>query len=232
MKVVSIIKYVFTAIGLALLAGALYLYLDKKDFLKNAETVQGTVVELISKRSDNSITYAPVISFTTKEGNKIEFTSSVSSNPSSYNVGESVEVLYDPKAPNKANINGFSSLWIGPLILGILGVIFFLIGFIIILYGITKQKKKRYLLDNGKRISTTFNEVRLNYSLVVNGRHPYQIVSQWLDTQTNKLYVFESENIWFDPTEFVKTDEIKVVIDPKNPKKYYMDISFLPVLKN
>jgi len=232
MKIISIIKYVFATIGLVLLAGAISLYFAKQSFLKRAETVQGKVVELVSKRSDNSIMYTPVISFITREGSEIEFASSVSSNPPSYSVGETVEIMYDPKEPNEADINSFSSLWLGVLVLGILGTVFFLIGFAIILYGLKKQKKKQHLLDNGKRIVTTFKEVYINYGLEINGRNPYQISSQWLDTETNKMYVFKSENIWFDPKEFIKTEEIKVLINPNDPKKYLMDISFLPALNN
>lgn len=232
MKTIAIIKYVFLSIGALMLAGAFYLYQDKQAFLKRAETVQGTVIELISKRSDNSTTYAPVVTFTTKKGNKIEFTSSVSSNPPSYSEGESVEVFYDPAEPKDASINGFASLWLGPLILGILGTVFFLIGFGIILFGFLKQRKTLYLRDNGKRIDTKFVQVHLNYSMAVNGRNPFQISSQWINPQTNEMYVFESDSIWFDPTEFIKDDIIKVMIDPSNPKKYYMDISFLPNLKN
>nr|WP_264522537.1 DUF3592 domain-containing protein [Flavobacterium sp. N2469] len=70
MKTIAIIKYVFLSIGALMLAGAFYLYQDKQAFLKRAETVQGTVIELISKRSDNSTTYAPVVTFTTKKGTK------------------------------------------------------------------------------------------------------------------------------------------------------------------
>lgn len=231
MKAITIIKYVFLTIGTAMLAGAIYLYLDKQTFLEKAEVAQGKVVEMLSSRSNNSIMYRPVFEFTTKDGQKIEFTSSVSSNPPSYSEGESVEILYDPSNPNKADINGFSSLYLGPLILGILGTVFFLIGFLIILFGYLKQKKSQYLLNNGKRISTKFENVQLNTNLSVNGRNPFQICSQWLDTTTNELYVFKSDNIWFDPTDFIKTEEIKVMIDPNNPKKYFMDISFLPVIK-
>lgn len=228
----KIIKYVFSIIGLALLIGAFYLYQNKQAFLKKAEVAQGTVIELQSSRSDNSTTYRPVVEFTTKTGKKVEFTSSVSSNPPSYNQGETVEVLYDPVNPYKADINGFTSLYLAPLILGILGIIFFLIGFFTILFSYRKQKTTKYLLENGKRISTKFENVQLNSSFAVNGRNPFQIYSQWLDTNTNELYIFKSDNIWFDPTDFIKTEEIKVMIDPSNPKEYLMDISFLPKVNN
>lgn len=228
----SIFEYLFAIIGLILLGGALYLYQDKQAFLEKSEVAQGTVVELLSTKSKNSISYRPVVQFITKVGEKIKFSSSVGSNPASYNVGENVEVLYDPINPNKAEINGFSSLYLAPLILGVIGTAFFLIGFMSIRFGYLKQKKLQYLSDNGKRISTKFENVQLNSSSKANGRNPFQIYSQWLNPNTNELYVFKSDDIWFDPTEFIKTEEIKVMIDPNDPKKYFMDTSFLPNLKN
>ncbi|MHC0447871.1 DUF3592 domain-containing protein [Flavobacterium sp. 3-218] len=223
-----IIKYVFLTIGLALLAGAFYFYQSKQAFLDRAVKVQGTVTALIPSRSDNSTTYKPVVSYTTKEGKQIEFTSSVSSNPPSYHEGETVEIFYDPADPYDADINGFASLWLAPLILGILGSIFFLIGFSIILFGKMKEKKIDDLKFNGRSIITKFDNVNINYNYKVNGRSPYVIYSQWLNPATNEMHLFQSEDIWYNPTDFILSEEIKVLIDPSNPKKYYMDISFLP----
>ena len=228
----SIIEYVFAIIGLTLLGGALYLYKDKQAFLKKAEVTQGTVIELLRTKSDNSITYCPVVAFTTKAGTKISFSSSVSSNPPSYNEGENVEVLYDPINPNNATIKGFKSLYLGVLIVGIIGTAFFILGFISIRFGYLKQKKLQYLLDNGQRISTKFENVQLNSSSKENVRNSFLIYSQWLNPNTNELYVFKSDTIRFDPTDFIKTKEIMVMIDPRDPRKYFMDTSFLPNLEN
>lgn len=232
MKVLSVIKYLFSAIGVALLAGAFYLYQSKQEFLEKADRVQGTVVELIAKRSDKSTTYAPVVVFKTKKGQEIKYFSSVSSNPPSYSEGENVEMLYDPQNPHDASINGFFSLWLGPLILSILGAIFFIIGSVIIVIAWLQDKKTENLRETGKPISTKFTQVQLNTGYAVNGRNPFQICSQWQDPHTKDLYVFKSDNIWFDPTDFLNIEEIRVLIDPQDPKKYIMDTSFLPVLKN
>jgi hypothetical protein len=232
MKALSFIKYAFLTIGLVLITAALYFYQKQRAFQERALTAQGTVIELLESTSDNSIVYKPLVLFKTKEGKEVKFTTSFSTSPPSYSVGESVEVLYDSAEPNSASINGFTSLWLGPLICGVLGMIFFLIGFFIILFDKVKQREIRYLRENGKRISTKFAHVKFNNGLAVNGRNPFLIYSQWLDTNTNELYVFKSDNIWFDPTDFIGTEPIKVMIDPKNPKKYYMDISFLPAMKN
>ena len=40
---------------------------------------------------------------------------------------------------------------------------------------------------------------------------------------------FQSENIWFDPTEFIKNKEgFDIIVDPNNYKKYNFEVSFLP----
>ncbi|WET02125.1 DUF3592 domain-containing protein [Flavobacterium sp. YJ01] len=232
MKAFSIFNYVFSIIGACLLAGAIYLYVEKQAFLEKAETAQGTVVEMIPKRSKDSTTYSPVVSFTTKSGQTITYTSSVSSNPPSYDIGENVQIFYDPTNPNDAEINGFFSLWLGVIILGFIGIVFFLIGSLGVLFRYRKNKKAQNLRETGKLISAKFTQVQLNTNQTLNGRNPFQILSQWQDPKTDELYVFKSESIWFDPTEFVKADTVRVFIDPENPKDYVMDISFLPVLKN
>ena len=68
----------------------------------------------------------------------------------------------------------------------------------------------------------------INKSLTVNDRSPFLILTQWLNPATSELHIFESNNIWFDPTNHIKTKKIRVFIDRKNPKKYYVDLSFLP----
>ena len=82
----------------------------------------------------------------------------------------------------------------------------------------------------GNAIQTDFQGVERNTSLEVNGKNPWRVTSQWLDPASNKLRVFHSENLWFDPTQFVKAKTVTVLLDPKNPKRYYMDVSFLPEL--
>ena len=82
----------------------------------------------------------------------------------------------------------------------------------------------------GNAIETDLQGVERNTTLEVNGKHPWRISSQWLDPVANKLRVFYSENLWFDPTSFVTRKQVTVLLDPKDPKRYYMDVSFLPQL--
>jgi hypothetical protein len=232
MKALSIVKYVFLLIGLGMLTGAFFMYRNTSQFLETAVTAQGTVVELVESRSSdsssNSIMYAPVVNFIDKKGVEVKVYSSTSSNPPSYFVGEKVEVLYAPETPQNAKIKGFFSLWGGATILGILGGILFVIGGVIFLFDRKKSNMLSHLKQNGTRIESDFQSVGLNASLAVNGRNPFQIVSQWQNPATSKIHLFTSDNIWFDPTDFIKTDKIKVLIDRNDPKKYHVDLSFLP----
>ena len=236
MKTIAIIKYVFAAIGIAMLAGALYWVQNIRSFLAQASTAQGTVIDMVrssSSRSSSSSspgTWAPVVRFVTAKGEKIEFTSSTGSNPPSYSQGESVEVLYQPGAPGDARIHGFVSLWLGPMIVGGIGSIFFLIGGGIALASVLQGRKVEYLRQNGTRILTTFQSVELNTSLSVNGRHPFRVFTQWTNPSTSEIHVFESDNLWFDPSPHINNRAITVFIEPGNPKKYYVDLSFLPKL--
>ena len=232
MKTLNFIKYIFTIIGLGMLVGTFFIYKNTASFLETAVTAEGTVVDLRESSSSNSssssIMYAPVVSFKDDQGKTIEFTSSTSSNPPSYSTGEIVEVLYAPKTPQDAKIKGFFSIWLGAIILGGLGSVFAIIGFGFFINDVKKKKKNEYLKQYGTKIDTEFQNVGINTSLAVNGRNPFIIVTQWQDPATSKIHVFESDNIWFDPTAFIKTDTIKVLIDRKNPKKYSVDLSFLP----
>lgn len=181
-----------------------------------------------SDSSNNSITYKPLVKFIDDKGTPIEFLSSTSSNPPSYSVHEKVEVIYNPEFPNEAKIKSFFSLWGGATILGVLGLVFFIIGGSIIAYGIKKKNMFKYLKQNGKKIEADFQSVNINSSLNVNGVNPFIVVLQWQNPETSELHIFKSDNIWFDPTDFIQTDKINVLIDRRNPKRYSVDLSFLP----
>jgi len=231
MRIFTFFKYVSAVVGSALVIGAVYLFINKLSFTQTAIDARGTVVELLRIKFSKSSTYSPVVAFNTRKGKKIKFTANFSSHPPAYHVQENVAVLYDPINPKKAFINSFSSLYLGPLALGVIGTAFSLVGLLGLRTEKLKREKKIFLKQNGKTIMTKFMDVQIDSGVTLNDSHPYFICSEWLDPATNKIHLFESANIWFDPTDFVKSDEIKVIIDSKDPANYYMDISFLPVIE-
>lgn len=227
---ISIIKYVFSVIGIAMLVGASLLYNNTSDFLTRAVAAQGQVVDLVLSRSSDSTSYYPVVVFRDASGRQVKFQSNTGSNPPSYARGERVEVLYEPGEPEAARINGFFSLWGAATIVGGLGLVFGLVGFGMTVYGLLHQRGKAFLQKNGVRILTAFQSVERNTGFEVNGRNPYRIVSQWQHPETGDIHRFVSDNLWFDPSDYITSDTVPVLIDESNPKKYWMDTSFLPKL--
>jgi hypothetical protein len=222
--------YIAIGIGVLMLFISLVLWNKTRQFVARATTAPGVVTDLIVVRDKDggSDTYKPEVKFSTADGREITFTSSFSSRPPAYDVGEAVEVLYLPREPQEARINGFGSLWLGCVILAGLGAVFALIGGSIFLSGRFGAQKRKYLMAYGNAIQTDVQGVDRNTSLAVNGRHPWRITSQYLDPTTNKLRIFHSQNLWFDPEKFVTSKQVTVLLDPKNPKSYHMDVSFLP----
>lgn len=231
----------FSITGIGMLIGSFLSYNSTHNFIKNSSSTIGTVTELrlhtsSSSSSSKSSTYYPIVKFKTQKGESAELESNVGSYPPSFRVGETVSVLYNPNNPAEAEINSFGQLWFTAIFLLGMGGLFAGIGLSLLAgplaFRLSSNKKAAKLQANGKKIVTKFTGVELNTFLTVNGSSPYQITSQWFDPETNQVYVFHSENIWFDPEEFIKSETIDVYVDPNDMKKYHMDISFLPKLAN
>ena len=61
---------------------------------------------------------------TTLEGQSIVKQHGISSNPPSFQVGQEIDVLYEPGNPNNARINKWMDLYFVPVLLGGLGLVF------------------------------------------------------------------------------------------------------------
>ncbi|WP_227814996.1 DUF3592 domain-containing protein [Nitrogeniibacter aestuarii] len=226
MQVIKIVKFVFTLVGALLLALSAYLFEDTRTFVSEGEHGTGTVIDLL--RSGEG-TYAPRVRFETPEERVVEFTSSTSANPPAYEVGEEVDVIYPADRPVDARISGFMTLWGGALITGILGAVFFLIGGGMIVYGLLRNNRKAWLEKHGVAVKARLQQVERNMALEANGRHPFRISAQWKDPATQRIHIFLSENLWFDPSEYLAGQEtVTVLINRDDPRKHHMDISFLP----
>ena len=110
-------------LGVGLLLACAATFVHTLRFVTDAERSTGTVIDLDSQMSDGDIVYYPEVRFTTAEGRTVEFKSS-SGSSSPPDVGDRVEVLYDPDDPRDAQLSGFFSLWLWPIACGGLGIAF------------------------------------------------------------------------------------------------------------
>lgn len=228
MKALNIVKFITGIVGLAFFVGAWFAYKSTSDFIDRAEDAEGEVIEMIRSRSDDSYTYKPVVEFTAPNGERVEFASSTSSNPPAYDVGEIVDVLYDPDDPHDARIDGAFSLWFLPIFLSIFGLIFTGIATALFMVGFMLNRKRQYLATHGEPVEAKYTGVEKNTSLKVNGKNPYNVIGQWQNPATGEIHLFKSENLWYNPEEYIEVETVTVLIAPGNPKKYLMDTEFLP----
>lgn len=143
---VAILRLVFGAVGLVLCAVAWLLHHNTATFIASASRTQGEVMRLLhveSSKRNESGTWKPLVRFKAPSGEIIEFAPSSSSSPPAYEVGETVDVFFDPNDPQDAMLDGFFSLWGGAAITGGLGLVFLLVTAGLLLMPASTPAKRR-----------------------------------------------------------------------------------------
>ena len=107
-------------------------------FLQSAVPATGTIVKLIEKKSDGDNLYAPVFTFQDANDKTHKVFSSTASFPPIGDVGDQIEVLYDPRNPNHAEEDKFFNLWGIAAIPAGLGIFYLIVFWIVVV--ITKRK--------------------------------------------------------------------------------------------
>ena len=132
------IGIVFPLIGGLLLAIGVFLFIRTRIFINKAQEVKGTVIQMVySHSSEGGGGYSPVYQFRTIDGQTIVVTDSLSSNPPMFQVGQTIDVLYDPENPQKARIKKWMNLYFVSLLLGGMGLIFACVGLVLLFGNLT-----------------------------------------------------------------------------------------------
>lgn len=232
MKQIRLIPTVFTIVGVVLLIGSIFLWKSAFEFTNNGIKTTGTIVELDVDNSDGGGAFHPIIVFHTLEDNSaVIFRSSYGSSDFKGDIGNSIDIIYPKDNPKSAVINSTFGLYGSGIFISGFGALFLLAGIIpLIIMKISKNKGTR-LMREGSPITAKISEVIINDSINVNGNNPFQIIADKHDKATNSITRYKSKNIFFDPSPYLTEENVTVYIDKNNPKKYYMDVSFLPTIK-
>ena len=121
-RIENIVILVVIAVNLPFLwlgfSKAYQAHIARENFL----TTQGTVVGNdyidtidLEDSARRSWAYYPVVRFSTPQ-KEFVFTDGTGTIPPKYEVGDVVEVLYNPNDPHDATINTWSRVWLGPLL--------------------------------------------------------------------------------------------------------------------
>lgn len=218
------VSWLFLLFGLAVWSFSVYVYTSAWVLIAHGEHARGTVTAF----SRNHTTYFPVVAFKTSDGTRVEFVGSSGSSSPTFVRGQQVDVIYTPGNPPKARINTFGELWAPPLLLTTFGAIFFAIGFAPIFIRWKRGHTAADLRVHGTPLLAQYERVAVNTGTSVNGASPYRIFVQWQDPATSQVHMFHSDDIWYDPAKFIDRKQLTVYVDPRDLKRYSVDISFLP----
>lgn len=132
------IFYILFALGF-LIFGTIQ-FIKTRKLVKEGITTSAKIVDIKEKESTSqdsegftstSYSYAPVFEFTDKKGEKYTVESRHGfASKNKFKVGDSVEIIYLESNPENASIKKGGALWLLPIVLLSLGVLFLILAFV------------------------------------------------------------------------------------------------------
>ena len=113
-----------------MLAIGAFLLIREVAFLSNDLSATATVTSLASDLdSSGNPVKCPVVNFTAANGQAVHYDASdFCANPPRYQLGQTIQVLYDPQNPNNVQFAGFVGEFGEGFLFTFLGLLFFLVG--------------------------------------------------------------------------------------------------------
>ncbi len=130
------------ALGAALIAVGWFISSETRAISANGATAQAEVSELVRNVRNrigrpDSITFCARMNYTVN--GRRQTLQGACSNPAIYKVGDKVEVMYDRVNPERAMVNTFTELWLGPVFFGVAGILAALIGIVLALRSLLRM---------------------------------------------------------------------------------------------
>lgn len=223
MKVLKTFFIIFLIVGLLFL-GIGFLVFDFFDTNKGNEiSTTAVITDMDSyRRGDGNIYYDVFITY---EINDEIYETKLNEYSSDYYVGKELEIYYKEDQPY--DVHTKLPIEIALIICGIFSLIFILIGGIGIICILSKERKVKMLRKSGEIIYATYKNVSYNKNLMINGRHPYNIICEYTNPMDGTKYLFKSENIWENPEYIIKEKDIitfPVYVNKNSFEEYVVDI--------
>ncbi len=239
-----IVLLMFGGLGLAAVIGGISWGLKRQSLVQQGVEARGSVVaqeessgSTVSSSRTGSYrnvkkSYNPVVEFVTKEGKTVRFIGSTGGvGEPIIETGTEVKVIYDPAAPESAQIKSFSQFWLGPLVVAVAGIIslFLGVGGFFVMGGIDRSMAKGEAMLN--RSMLVFNpEAKVVQGTIIrteerpenSGRYVFICQAQRPDMSIYEE--FPSDYFTFDPGSRYLGRQVDVLLDPADRENYYVKI--------
>lgn len=221
-RVFNLVFYIFAVFGIIFMMIGIAVLISNIQFKKNAVEVTAVIAQIESYRdSDNDINHRVFVNYsydgTDYDGIRLgEYDSSMYE-------GKEIKLLLDPVNPQKVSTR-FGMIFAGSMCIG-MGAVFVLVGIIPLLVMARKKLQKKKLLAQGSYIFAIVEDIQMNTSYSMNGRHPYVIYCTYRDEYKDIIYRFRSDNIWTNPGHVIEPgSEIRVYVNGMDYSKYHVDV--------
>jgi Protein of unknown function (DUF3592) len=217
------LSVILGAVGGALLLYAANLYSNIQRFRKHYEKTQGVVSKV---STTDSLNFYPHLKFKTLDNQRLNI--KLRRPEAALAEGDTVEVYYDLVNPADLHL----ALHQSPRLAqrwGLVGGLLFLPGLGLLLWLVWHRYRVARLRRKGQAVRASFLRAEPQAAWAWTGLRPHRIVCAWTDPQQPaRPRVYESGWVLGDPTPQAQATELKVLLDPQQPGRYHVDLSFLP----
>lgn len=215
---------IFAGLGGLFVVAALVIVVVSATFFADAVHASGRVVAL--RHGDDGMA-APVVAYTARDGRERLYQSSTYTNPP-YQVGDAVDIAYDPADPDSAAIDSWTSRWLLPTIFGGIGSVHGTVGLVGLLTLLRRKREIARLLREGQRVDAEVLRADQDMRIRVNRKHPYILRLQATLPGESAPRSFTSRRFWYDPIPHLARRTLPVFYDPRDPGRHVVDTGDLP----
>lgn len=199
---------IFMLIGIGMLVVGAFWLVGEINFVKRADVVQAEITRITERRdSDGDSSHTVYVQY---EYNGESFSERLSEYSSSMYEGKRIELYIDPQEPSKVRYAKMA--YFGAVLFFIMGGIFSVVGFFVMLAG-SRSKKAGYAdADDSELHGMTENDevcvyaeiidCAVDYSYSDSEKKPWRLYCRYTDEQRREHY-YTSDPIWADGSEYI-----------------------------
>lgn len=210
MSVSKTLVLTFFLIGIVFLASGIVMLGFAYDGQERTVKVTGTIVDFDSGQM-------PIVEYVRDD---CTYTTLGHVRSSRQRVGDPYELRVDPNDPHSVSDG---ALMILGKVFSIVGGVLFAVAIIVALAARSMDRERELLLRSNQRATAIVREIRPNYALRCNGRHPFRVYAECINPVSGALETLASHNVWQVNAEV--GDMVEIAFDPNDAKRYAFDLS-------